>query len=176
MREVVIRSEDSATNLKPAESILMEPVARLCRFSERIAVRVREGREITVEEAKLLAKVPRHIQELFTYLTPRGPQIPREWLESGREALALLVGTQSAEQAYYAAGEDSRGRPVMRRHVAAFALEAKERNPQWKRSELTRRFCPCGKSHHNSECVERLRRDIQRLKALVKEILSAYPA
>jgi hypothetical protein len=81
-----------------------------------------------------------------------------------------------AEKAFLAAGEHPKGRPVVRRHVAAKALEAKLANPRLKRRELAQKFCPCGKKNHTEECAERLRRDMQRLNVLIRQILRDYPA
>ena len=135
-----------------------------------------EERPITAETVGRVQRAVRLLGELLTYAAPAGPDLPREELEAGRDALAKLQSPEYAEQIFLGAGEHRRGRPVKRRQVAAMALEAKQRNPNLPRLELAQQFCPCGKARHDSDCVERLRRDIQRLNALIRRILRDYPA
>jgi hypothetical protein len=114
-------------------------------------------------------------QALLTFAEPRGSELAREELEAGARKLVALFGPKEAQLALLAAGDDARGRPVVRRHVAAAALEAKQNGPPLSRLELAQRFCPCSKPKHDEDCADRLRRDILRLQALIKKIRANYP-
>jgi hypothetical protein len=156
--------------LKPGESVVLEPAKRLLR-----AIALRE-RPIRAETVARVQQAIRLLRQLFTYAASAGPDLPRRELEAGMVALTKFQSWEDAEKAFLSAGEHRRGRPVKRRHVAAIALEEKQRSPRLKRIELAQKFCPCDKAHHNAKCAERLRRDIQRLKALIRRILRDYPA
>jgi len=158
--------------LGTGERVLLEPTRRVCAC---ITASVTQ-RPITPEALKRAEQAIRRLRELFTFGIPAGPDLPREELEAGRDALAKLQSPAYAYKIFLAAGEHRRGRPVKRRHVAAKALEAKQQNPRLTRFELAQQFCPCGKARHNTQCVERLRRDMQRLSALIRRILGDYPA
>ena len=131
---------------------------------------------IQPETLERLRQAVRLLDQLHTFALPAGPELPRESLEAGRDAIARLQSPEIAQEIFEIAGEHRRGRPVTRRHVAAAALEAKQQNPSLTRLELAQKFCPCGKARHNAECAERLRRDMQRLNALIRRILRDYPA
>jgi hypothetical protein len=158
--------------LNAGMSVLLEPTRRVCQYA---AARLAE-RPITPEAVSRIEKASRLLRMLLTYGVAPGPDLPREVLEAGRNELARRETPEVAGKAFYAAGEHPQGRPVLRRHVAAPALEAKLANPRLKRRELAERFCPCGKAPHTAVCAERLRRDMQRLNALVRQILRDYPA
>jgi hypothetical protein len=156
--------------LSAGESVLLEPTRRVCQYVARLA-----EQPITPDTVSRMGNAVRALRTLLTYGIAPGPDLPREVLETGRNELANRESPEIAEKAFLAAGELAKGRPVMRRHVAAKALEAKLANPHLKRRELARQFCPCGKTH-TQQCANRLRRDMQRLNALIRQILRGYPA
>ncbi len=160
----------------PGQSVLLEPIERLCRFVTCATGEIAQKLAATEVELSQIATAIRLLRELTTFAAPPGPELPRRELEAGVAALAKFVTPEEAKRAYYVAGEYGRGRPIVRRHVVAAALEMKENNPHLSRVELAQRFCPCGKTTHDSKCAQRLRRDIQRLKALIRKILAEYPA
>jgi hypothetical protein len=158
--------------LNPGESVLLEPIRRIRQYA---AARLAEG-PITPEAVSRIEEAVRRLRTLLTYAVAPGPDLARQVLEAGRDALARSESPEVAERAFLAAGEHPKGRPVARRHVAAKALEAKLANPRLKRRELAQQFCPCGNGRHTQTCAERLRRDVKRLKALIRRILADYPA
>lgn len=161
---------------RPAYRHLLEPSRRLCQYIAHILARIRETRLATHEELSQLKQAARLLRELVSFAVLPGPMLSRENLEAGLKRLGQLVSPQEVQQAYYAAGDFGKGRPVVRRYIAAAALEAKRADPRLTRSELARKFCPCGKARHDQKCRERLRRDLQRLSALIRQILDNYPA
>jgi hypothetical protein len=167
---------NASRELRPGESVLLQPMERLCQFIAHFSERVTERRTVTAEEARQAENAMRLLRKLLSFALPPGPELTREELQAGYTKLARLVPPQEAQQAYYSAGDYRRGRPGVRRHVAAVALEVNRDNPRMTRLELAKKLCACGKAHHGQKCAERLRRDILRLKALLREILSNYPA
>lgn len=157
--------------LSAGESVLLEPTRRVCQYVARLA-----EQSITPDTVSRMGNAVRALRTLLTYGVAPGPDLPREALEAGRNELANRESPEIAEKAFYGAGEYSQGHPVTRRHVTAKALEAKLANPRLTRVDLARQFCPCGKTHHNHDCAERLRRNLKRLKALIRRILADYPA
>ena len=131
-------------------------------------------RPITAETVQRAQQGTQLLQELLTYAVP--PRLSRKELEAGRYAFAKFQSSEYAEEIFVKAGEHRRGRPVKHRQVAPIALEAKQRHPGLSRLQLAQQFCPCGKTRHNAECAERLKRDILRLHALIRHILREYPA
>jgi hypothetical protein len=152
----------------------MEPVERL--RASILAGLMERPIPIQPETIERLRQAMRLLGALLTFATPAGPELSRESLEVGRDVVARLQSPEIAQKIFEIAGEHQRGRPVTRRHVAAAALEAKQQNSSLTRLELAQKFCPCGKARHNAECAERLRRDMQRLNALIRRILRDYPA
>jgi hypothetical protein len=157
-------------------SVLDVPVSSLSTYIERTAEQIANGGAPTREELSRAEEAARLLRELLTFTSPPGPDLAREDLEAGATALARFATPEAVRKAYFAAGEHRKGRPVVRRHVAAAALEYKNANPQASRLALARRFCPCGRARHDDNCAKRLRRDIQRLNVLIREILEKYPA
>lgn len=166
------RQSESLRNtvkLVRGESVLLEPVNRLLAAIPGGQQRITPH---TIEQAQ---QAMRLLEELHTYTPSADPHMTRKELEAGRKLLGKIVSSREAEEAFLRAGEHPQGRPIKRRYVAAVALEEKQRSPSLKRIELAQKFCPCDKAHHNAKCAERLRRDIQRLKALIRRILCEYP-
>jgi len=155
--------------LTPGERVILEPVKRLVGFIET-CLALRPPDVAGAENALRL------IEKLTTFAAPSGPDLSREALEKGRDFLTKLSTPEYANQILLKAGDYRRGRPVKQRYCAAQALEASQRNPRPKRRELAQKFCCCGKASHDERCSERLRRDMLRLKALIRRILDEYPA
>ena len=160
----------------PGERVLLEPLERLCRYINRMTEQMARKHTPTVEELSKFTEAVKRLRKLIKFAVPPGPELSREALGIGARLIAELVSSEEARKAYYAAGDYPRGRPVVRRQVAAAALEAKQDSPQLSRLELVQRFCPCGQTEHSQQCVNRLRRDVQRLNALIRQILTEYPA
>jgi len=180
-------SADKLRKLLPGEKVLREPVRRLCDYltvkvdelANRVAgdwTNVIAHAEWIAEENKQMLTAVRLLEKLITFGVPSGPDRPREELDAGQKQLAKLLPGKQAQEIYLAAAEHRQGRPVVRRHLAAAALEAKESNPQPSRLQLAQKFCPCGRSRHTEKCTERLRRDVKRLSSLIKTVLHEYPA
>ncbi len=157
------------------QSIILEPILRLCRYINNINTRIVKNHVATLEDCAGLKEAMRLIGQLRTFAVPPGPDLPRQELKAGVEFLREFAKPEEAEKAYYDAGSYPRGRPVIRRHVAAAALEAKRADPGLKRREIVDKLCPCG-GEHDRKCAERLRRDMLRLANLSKEILAKYPS
>jgi hypothetical protein len=153
------------------EGVWAEPAKRLLDFIGRVT----EGKITNVGLSEAL-RAAWLLQRLMTFVTPPGPELPREYLVAGANALKGFTSTEVAEKAYLAAGEHPKGRPVVRRYVAAAALEYKKARPRVGRLALAQQFCPCSKTRHDNHCAKRLRRDIQRLNVLIRQILAGYPA
>jgi hypothetical protein len=160
------------------ESVILPPVELLAQtinvVLEQVIEKTRAHKGVS-EELHLLQGAVRWIEQLLSFAGPPGSKLTRKELIAGISELLKLVPRAEAMATYYTAGEARRGRQVERRYVAAAALEAKRKNPKLTRRELAEMFCPCSKQNHDSVCVERLRRDILRLKALVRPLENFLP-
>jgi hypothetical protein len=168
--------DEGANEPRPGETVLHEPFERLVRHINRISTQIVERHGPIPEDLAQLDSAKELITQLISFAVRPGPMLTREQLEGGARFLREIVSPEEAMRAFFAAGEHRRGRPSVRRFVAAAALEAKRNNPRLSRLALARRFCPCSKRVHDSNCAMRLRRDIQRLNKLIRKILTEYPS
>jgi hypothetical protein len=126
MREMANASKSDhpsvQANFKAGERLLFEPVRRLCACLST-SITERSFQPETIERRR---QAMRLLGELQTFAVPPGPELPRETLEAGRDAVAKITSTEYAQEIFWKAGEHRRGKPVTRRHVAAAALEAKQ--------------------------------------------------
>ena len=74
-------------------------------------------------------------------------------------------------------GVRNAGRPATTRTVAVDALELKLRNPKKSWPLVTREVCNCGQPQHDRNCQERLRQQINDLRACLKKygIVEPHP-
>jgi len=172
--------KNKPTSLRPGESVVTAPVKLLCKTMMQILERMRDKNwkrpDIDEDLLKLssVAQGLNLIPKLVSFHAVPGPLLSREELEAGAILLARLLPELSAEEVQrraYTAEDCGRGRPVERRYVAAAALEAQWNNPKLTRLELAKMFCPCRKRQHDRDCAKRLRRDVLRLKKLLKDLI-----
>ena len=72
-------------------------------------------------------------------------------------------------------GRNKGGRPLTRLGVAAQAKELSLADPKrWKWSELTAKFCSCGKSEHSISCRDNLRREVLHLGNAIEVLRTPY--
>jgi hypothetical protein len=176
-------SRNESADAESGESVVLPAFELLSESFHSVAAfligRVRSKQWTEVAAGVLLIQaILRKWEELTSFGVPPGPEQSKVALQRGATALYSLYkevfsaqeAARLANAAYYKASEAHRGRQPKRRYVAAAALEAKQRNPKLTRLELARMFCPCNKQRHGRQCAERVRRDILRLKALIRSI------
>src|SRR5713226_4968687 len=86
--------------LAAGEGVLLEPIRRVCACITASAAQ----RPITPEALKRAEQAIRRLRELLTFGIPPGPDLSREDLEAGRDALARLQSPGYAYEILLAAG------------------------------------------------------------------------
>ena len=67
------------------------------------------------------------------------------------------------------------GRPANKRHLAVTALDMWLMNPRLSWALVTRDICNCGEGTHGRDCQERLRQQVNDLRALLRKLSIQEP-
>jgi len=104
------------------------------------------------------------------------------WLEDEHvltleDALPQLqhLDTESAKELLKGVGrKPSRGHPIERRDIAIRALEMKTGDGDVSWADVAASLCPCQNLDHTKGCAEAIRRNVERLKLVLKKYSISY--
>ncbi len=166
--------------LKPEERAILKPMESLCGEMNRLSaaiVRHARGRS-PVPETLLsrMQKVADLLAKLSQYASSHLSSLPKgEATAALKAGVAILRkrGSFSKEEVSDVrkrALRRPRGRPETTRHLAARAEGLRRMNPKWTWQALADHLHPPGYPAHAQPFRQRLRRDVVRLRALLRKI------
>jgi hypothetical protein len=153
--------------IRPVWNLLRQALLEQCEVLDSVLL---EGAESETEARSRAAKVAEcidTIMDLSRWLDPSDAILTEDKIDPLMDALGPKL---YAHLSQHCGKRAAPGRPIERRDLAIRALELKsvEQAPTW--INIARQLCPCGEAAHDKTCVERIRRDVNRLK----DVLLSY--
>ena len=116
--------------------------------------------------AEEMRKAIQNVLELFRWLDPSDGVLTKQKVTVFTDGLSH---ESYADLIQHCDTRATPGRPIEHRDLAIRALELKsaDRPPTW--AEIAQKLCPCGKTQHDDTCAKNIRRNVNRLKLVLKK-------